>query len=177
MKGYPFFKKKQGFTLLELVLVMILIGTLSVYVFSRIGGTSGFAEYTYQAKLISALRNMQTRAMHDNRDGYCFKIILDTTTPAFGPPTLTYAPVGDTAATCGSTIDFNNADYLTTSATEMSNESLSLSTSPSFSHIDFDDLGRPINDATSCATTCQITFSGESTVSVCIESEGYIYAC
>ncbi len=175
-QGYSF--RHTGFTLVELITVIILISVLSVSVFSRFSGTSGFAEYTYQARLISALRNMQTRAMHDNRDGYCFKINLDTsTTPAFGPPVLTYAPVGDKDDTCGDDIDFSNPDYLTTNATEMSEEDVSLSTQPSFNFIDFDDLGRPTDDSADCSATCKITLTGESTVSVCIESEGYIHAC
>ncbi|MBL4631847.1 MAG: prepilin-type N-terminal cleavage/methylation domain-containing protein, partial [Paraglaciecola sp.] len=85
---YPL--RHQGFTLIELIVVIILISVLSVSAYSRFSGTSGFSEYTYQARLISALRNMQTRAMHDNRDGYCFKINFNTSTAAFGPPTLRY---------------------------------------------------------------------------------------
>jgi MSHA pilin protein MshC len=171
-------RETTGFTLVELIIVIILISILSVAAFTRFSGTSGFAEYTYQARLISTLRNMQTRAMHDNRDGYCFKVIFDTSaTPAFGPPTLTYAPIGDKDDTCGSAIDFSNPDYLTTNATEMSKESLSLTTTPNFAYIDFDVLGRPTQDGADCSASCKITLTGEATVSVCIESEGYIHAC
>jgi MSHA pilin protein MshC len=121
---------------------------------------------------------MQTRAMHDNRDDYCFKINFDNSSmPAFGPPTLTYAPIGNKVDTCSNTIDFTNPDYLTTSATEMSKEGVSLSTSPNFGYIDFDGLGRPTQDSADCSASCKITFTGEATVSVCIESEGYIHAC
>ena len=170
--------KHNGFTLVELVAVIILISILSVSVFSRFSGTSGFAEYTYQARLISTLRNMQTRAMHDNRDGYCFKVIFDTSaTPAFGPPILTYAPIGNTDDTCGSAIDFNNPDYLTTSATEMAGEGVGLTTTPNFDYIDFDGLGRPKQGGADCSASCKITLTGEASVSVCIESQGYIHAC
>lgn len=181
LSDIAFPKDCTGFTLVELVIVIILISALSVTVFSRFSGTSGFAEYIYQARLISALRNMQTRAMHDNRNNYCFKVIFDTsTTPAFGSPTLTYAPIGNIDDTCGNMIDFNNPDYMTTNATEMSKENVSLSTTPTtLPFIDFDDLGRPIDGDKNptCSDTCKITLSGESTVSVCIESEGYIHAC
>ena len=170
--------RHKGFTLVELITVIILISILSVSVFSRFSGTSGFVEYTYQARLISTLRNMQTRAMYDNRDGYCFKVILDTSaTPAFGPPVLTYAPIGDKDDTCGSAIDYNNPDYLTTNATEMSKEGVGLTTTPNFDYIDFDGLGRPKQGGADCSASCKITLTGETTVSVCIESEGYIHAC
>jgi MSHA pilin protein MshC len=179
----PIHKKSTGFTLVELIVVIVLISVLSVTAFSRFVGTSGFAEYTYQARLVSALRNMQTRAMHDNRDDYCFQINLITTTAttgaAFGPPILDYVTEdpGTADATCSSSIDFSHPDYLKTSATEMSSEDVTLSTEPNFSFINFDDLGRPKVGSADCSATCKITLTGESAVSVCIESEGYIHAC
>jgi MSHA pilin protein MshC len=179
-RQYRSFRHK-GFTFVELVIVIILISVLSVSAFSRFSGTSGFSEYTYQARLISSLRNMQTRAMHDTRNDYCFQINFDSTTPAFGPPTLNY--VSDTAsdkeATCETDIEFGNPEYLTTNATEMTDAGVSLSTVPSFNFISFNSLGQPI-DATgelTCSSQCKITLTGESPVSVCIKSEGYIHAC
>lgn len=169
--------RHKGFTLVELIIVIMLISILAVSAFSRFSGTSGYAEYTYQARLISALRNMQTRAMHDNRDDYCFKINFDTAAPAFGPPVLTYAPIGNIADTCSNSINYNNPDYLTTNSTEMNNEGVSLTTQPSFDFIDFDNLGRPTSDSVDCSASCKITFTGEAAVSVCIESQGYIHAC
>lgn len=170
-------QKQQGFTLVELITVIILISILAVSAYSRFSGTSGYAEYTYQARLISALRNMQTRAMHDNRPGYCFKINFDKSAPAFGPPVLTYAPIGNTADTCSNSIHYSNPDYLTTGATEMADEGVSITTLPSFDYIDFDNLGRPTQDSADCSAGCKITFTGETAVSVCIEAEGYVHAC
>lgn len=171
----------QGFTLIELIIVIILISVLSVSVFTRFSGTSGFSEYTFQARLISSLRNMQTRAMHDNRTGYCFQINLNKTVAAFGPPSLDYISntPSTVAATCSSDIDFSNPDYLTTSASEMSDENVSLSSIPEFDFISFDSLGRPIdgNGLLTCESTCNITITGESAVSVCIEPQGYIHGC
>ena len=161
LKNQPYSFRHSGFTLIELIVVIILLGIISVSVSSRFSGTSGFAEYTYQARLISALRNMQTRAMYDNREGYCFKINLDpSTTPAFGPPVLTYAPGGDKDDTCSNNIDFNNPDYLTTNAAEMGNEGVGLSTQPTFDFIDFDGLGRPTEDTADCSSGCKITLTG-----------------
>jgi MSHA pilin protein MshC len=176
-QAYSF--NSKGFTLIELIVVIILLSILSITVFSRFSGTSGFAEYSYQARLISALRNMQSRAMYDNRQGYCFKINIDSSEAAFGPPTLDYVSnsFSSVANTCSSNIDFSNPDYLTTSASELSAEGVSLSTQPSFNSIDFDDLGRPKLENADCSATCKITFTGEAAVSVCIESQGYIHAC
>lgn len=171
-------KRNIGFTLVELIVVIILISILSVSVFSRFSGTSSFSEYTYQARLISVLRNMQTRAMHDTRNDYCFQVNLGTTTPAFGPPTLSYT-TGNAADTCFTDIDFTNAAYLATSATEMSDAEVSLSTLPFFSFIAFNSLGQPVDSdgLHTCVSQCKITLTGKVAVSVCIESEGYIRAC
>lgn len=169
--------KNIGFTLVELVIVIILISTLSVLALSRYSSTSTFSEYTYQARLVSVLRNMQTRAMHDTRDGYCFQINFDNSSAAFGPPALNYT-TGSAVDTCRTSIDFTNASYLTTSAIEMTDSEVSLSTLPIFDFIAFNSLGQPVDAGElACSSQCKITLTGESTVSVCIESEGYIHAC
>ena len=121
---------------------------------------------------------MQTRAMHDTRDDYCFQVNFDNISPAFGPPALNYT-TGAGADTCLTHIDFTNASYLTTSATEMTEAKVNLSTLPNFSFIAFNGLGQPVDAARklTCKPQCKITLTGEAAVSVCIESEGYIHAC
>jgi MSHA pilin protein MshC len=172
--------RHKGFTLIELIVVIILLGIMSLTVSSRFFGASGFVEYTYQARLVSALRNMQIRAMHDNRSDYCFKVNFQTTPPAYGPPLLTDAPIGNNAETCQNGIDFTLPDYLATTEIEMTQAGVSLSAASNgvaFSFIDFNNMGQPSTDGPTCDTGCIITLTGESTVSVCVESEGYIHAC
>ena len=169
--------KNSGFTVVELVIVIILISSLSVLALSRLTSTSTFSEYTYQARLVSVLRNMQTRAMHDTRNDYCFKINFDNSSAAFGPPTLNYI-TGSAVDTCLTSIDFTNASYLTTSLIEMTDAKVSLSTLPNFNFIAFNSLGQPVDaEELTCISQCEIILTGESAVSVCIESEGYIHAC
>lgn len=172
------FSKRAGFTLIELIVVIIILGILTVSVFTRFDGTSGYAEYTYQARLISSLRNMQQRAMQDTRQDYCFQINFSSSPAAFGPPTLSYNP-GDSAVTCSSSIDHSNPDYLTTSTSEMSDEGVAFGSLP-FNFIGFDSLGRPLTDDSgtpNCVSGCQVDFVAQETVSVCVESEGYIHVC
>ncbi|XOV79575.1 MAG: type II secretion system protein [Aestuariibacter sp.] len=88
-------KRNNGFSLVELVLTIILLGILSVTVFPRIFDDSDVAPNVFQAQLISVLRNMQIRAMSDTRefpgeDYPCFKVNFDNFDNAFGPPPLTY---------------------------------------------------------------------------------------
>jgi MSHA pilin protein MshC len=173
------YKETTGFTLVELIVVIILLGIMSITVSSRFSGASGYSEYIYQARLISVLRNMQLRAMYDTREDYCFQVNLVTSPAAFGPPTMSYN-IGTALDTCVTDIDFiNNPEFLTTTATEMTQAAVSLSTLPSFGFISFNSLGKPIdaNGAMTCDNVCKITLTGKSAVSVCIESEGYVHAC
>lgn len=109
-----------GFTLLEQIIVVLIIGILAVFFVPRFQGSSGFTEYTMQSRLISSMRNMQQRAMQDTRTGYCFQVnILPTSTgtPGFGPPSLNYS--GAPTPTCSSAIDYSNPEFLRTDSDEL----------------------------------------------------------
>ena len=173
----------SGFSLIELITVVVLIGVLSVIAATRFQSRDGYVEYAYQDRLITALRNMQTRAMQDTRSGFCFRINLAYgTASAYGPPSLDYSP-GNGAATCGSNINSSAPAFLAVQAPELSDESVVLSSRDgnftNFSYLAFDAFGRPLNGAANCntGTPCRVTLAGESSVDVCIESQGYVHAC
>jgi MSHA pilin protein MshC len=172
----------KGFTLIELIVVILLLGILAVSIGSRFNG-GGYGEYTYQARLISALRNMQQRAMQDTRAGYCFQMNFDVSSAAFGPPVLSYAGVtaAEQAATCSATIDYTGPEYLRTTPSEMTQEGVAMQTQTSagnvFAWLRFDSMGRPLTDTDSCQSGCEVEFTGEQPVSVCIKAQGYIHAC
>lgn len=168
-----------GFTLVELVVVIVLLGALAVFIAPRIQGTDGVANYVYQDRLISALRTMQQKAMNDTRSGYCFQINVTTgSSSSFGPPTLDYSS-GNEATTCDSAITINDeTEYITASESEMAADGITISfadmsTSKS---IGFDNAGCPISGA-ACSTDIQIEIGGDDSVFVCVESQGYIHAC
>jgi MSHA pilin protein MshC len=172
-----------GFTLIELVVVIIVLGVLVISAYSQLGSNQGYAEYTYQSRIISALRNTQTRAMHDTRRGICFILHLNSSPAAFGPPARDFSAPGNFTPSCGSNIDYGKPDYIASvSESEMSDDGISLqaeSGGSAISFIRFDSLGRPIDHSQSllCESGCEITLTGESTVRVCVESQGYIHAC
>lgn len=168
-----------GFTLVELIVIIILLGVLAVFVAPRFQGSGGIAEYVYQDRIISSLRAMQQRAMNDTRSGYCFQVNFNATAnSSFGPPTLNYND-GNQAATCETTISASaESEFLAATAAEMIADGVSISfadmaTSKS---IAFDSSGCPIGGA-SCSTGFRIDLTSETTVSVCVESQGYVHAC
>lgn len=167
--------RDAGFTLIELIIVIVLLGILAVTALPRLQDSGGVSEYTYQARLVAALRAMQARAMYDTRANYCFQINFVTgNASAFGPPTLVYT--GAAAATCASTIDGSSAsDFMKATNAELSEDDVVISSAPSY--VRFNALGCADVGAGFCNSTTQIDFQGEVTTSVCIESQGYIHAC
>lgn len=172
---------QSGFTLVELISVLVLIAIISLVVVPRFTGSSGFAEYAMQQRLVSALRNMQQKAMYDTRANFCYRTIFNTTNNSarFGPTTNSYVS-GQEAASCGNSISANSPSFLSSDVGEIDSEDLvftALDNATSITFLQFDNIGRPISSAGTCASGCKLGFVGESTVSVCIESQGYVYAC
>lgn len=56
--------KRTGFTLVELVIVIIVLGVLSAVAIPKLTSKSAFEEYTVQDQLISALRLVQLQGMN-----------------------------------------------------------------------------------------------------------------
>ncbi len=70
MPSFPFSMNKfflsQGFTLVELVTIIVLIGILSAVVVPRFITSDGFSEYSDRDHIIAAARITQQRAMYDH---------------------------------------------------------------------------------------------------------------
>lgn len=171
----------KGFTLLELIITIVLIGVLSVVAAARFQNSSGFDTFSLQNQLIASLRHMQFRAMQDTRADYCHRIVFDTVAPAIGPPSNNYSTEpGAAASTCLETIDINTPEYLQIDSNffaDLGASLVALDGTAAIGFIDFDSFGRPLTTANNCAVDCQITFSAQSSSNVCVNSEGFIRAC
>ena len=186
-------KLSGGFTLVELVSVLVLLSILSVYVGPKVFDRSEIAATVYQNRAISILRNMQTRAMQDTRnDGYCYKVYFDTTNEEFGIPSNDFSVTNDQDqinATCADSIDkSDDAQFFYVPSSALLADDINLEVKANngtdISSITFDTLGRANQTNLSCDGDssngydgCRIAFIGDSTAYVCVESEGYIYAC
>ena len=155
--------KIKGFSLLELIIMLIIIGILSVTVAPKFFTSQGFAEYAYQDDIIAKLRLIQTKAMQqtDANTSDCHTVLI--TTKQLGVPDI-------------NCLSFDQSSNITkntpTKITIDSSDEVNLSSNITGNSFNFDNMGRPV----SCSPPCDITINGESSVVVRIESQGYIHA-
>lgn len=164
-------KYQSGFTIIELVTVIILVGILAVNVLPKFGGTSAYEAHSHRAQLISALRLTQQRAMQQTRqdtasgETYCHHLVIEN--KRYGVPDrldCTDLTLND---------DWDDASDITGHVVD-SRYNITFSTSfAANAVIAFDWLGRPIGG---CASGCIINVnSNVETLSIQIEPEGYIH--
>ncbi len=169
-----------GFTLVELIVVIVLLAIISVYASSKYMGASRFSSAAAQEQVLSILRQVQITAMQVNgSNNYddCRLVVMEET--QFG-----------VSQSCPSR-DMSSA-VLSDYSKETNQQELELiklkyvfnSAGGKVSELSFDLLGRPAIVTSSATTTlctdsdCRITIttpSSNESRSVCINSEGFIY--
>ncbi|MFV0449125.1 MAG: type II secretion system protein [Vibrio sp.] len=151
---------QQGFTLVELIVVILLVSILSVYAASRFSGVSSVSAYAVREQAISMIRQIQIDRMQSNLstdrfaadpklDNY-FKLAIQT--DCLGSVYVCSLPVGDNS----------RSDRLRPSNVQFS---------AAHSEISFDLYGNP-----SSSVTIDIE-AGGSRSAVCINAQGYVSGC
>lgn len=159
--------KTKGFTLIELVLVIVLLGILAVSVTSKFSSSDPYEAFSFRNSLIASLRLAQQRAMQQTNTTYCHQIIIAADGKSFGVPDRTDCdedtfPVGWQPDATGLIVD------------DSYNTTFQINGVANPGTISFDALGVPQDD---CDGGCTINvISSEETLQVKIESQGYIHA-
>ncbi|ASC58164.1 prepilin-type N-terminal cleavage/methylation domain-containing protein [Vibrio vulnificus] len=153
-------RAQAGFTLVELIVVILLISIVSAYAASRYIGTGSFSAYAAQEQAISIIRQLQVYRMQSN------------TTNSANPNFELTASGGCLGSTAGCSA------AATPQAAESRSDVMRLdgvSVSSTVSPIRFDLRGNPLQTNGSALNSVSITFtaSGES-AAVCINSQGYV---
>ena len=166
----------KGFTLVELIIVLVVVGILAVGASPLFIGSAGTESLVLRERTLSILRNSQLKAMQ-NTSLVCTAVVLQpnslgqATSTNCGVATSTFSLDPDDARQIA---DFQGKTFTVTNST---NTNVALPT-----EIEFDSLGRPRDESglvCSGAQPCRFTFTETSgaSQSVCINREGYIYGC
>jgi len=156
-------QRLRGFTLVELIITLVILGILSVTAVPKLLGSSTEQAYSYRDRVLNALRTVQLRAMQNTVTSSCHKLYIS--------PTLVAGPEPETCTGGPST---NNSEYLVVAInTERSDVRINAldSNANAFTQINFDPLGRADQN---CTLQCKIDLG---LAAVCISGEGLIYAC
>jgi len=168
-------RNNQGFTLIELIVVIILVGIISVTASSRFSGMNSISAPVYRDQVISSLRLTQMRAMQ-TRDA-CQRWLLDGDKARQVDIEQPKVNITSCQTSTFPPSDTFWQDQTALQVDDSTNARFTLSidgnASPLPFGLDFDNLGR-INQ---CTNGCQITIIGSETLPICIEKEGYIHAC
>lgn len=154
----------QAMTLVELLVVIIIIGIISVTAAPALFGRGGFTQQTFQAELMSALRVVQQRAMQDTtRSCYGINFQTNQVRPDFcgaavAAERVMVVPAENSLALAGSLANLTNG-------------------------FRFNSLGCPVSSNHSAATpelcgqsAVEIMLTGPNSKTVCVQSQGYIRA-
>lgn len=152
--------KQSGFTLVELVITILVIGVLAVTVTPRFLGNDTEVAIVLRDRTLQFTRNMQLRAMQNVNDASCVKI-----TPTTIAPPLSHD------CTQALSVDFDTDQVISSDGTDY-NFVTSDQNGDAFAQIQFNNVGQPTNIA--CMGICRITVDA---FAVCLEQEGAIYAC
>ncbi|NDW15939.1 prepilin-type N-terminal cleavage/methylation domain-containing protein [Alteromonas genovensis] len=151
--------KKLGFTLVELIITILVIGVLAATVAPRFLGNDSEEATALRDRTLHVVRNIQLRAMQNVNDTSCVKITPSTIAPPAGHDcsnAVSTAFDRDQVVNAPSGFSFQTADE----------------SNAAFTQIQFDNMGKPSNIA--CNTPCEIRVKN---VAVCLQQEGAIYAC
>jgi MSHA pilin protein MshC len=143
----------KGFTLVELIITIILIAILATTVAPKFFTTESYQEYSYRADIINKLRAIQLIAMQQTSGSKCNQVAI----------TAKSIKVADADCTLNNiSVEVEENHDITFTGEE--------------SLITFDSSGRPDGDCRTNADGCDITITGTETLTIKIESEGYIHA-
>ncbi|MEZ8627400.1 Tfp pilus assembly protein FimT/FimU [Vibrio splendidus] len=155
-------KPNRGFTLVELIVVILLLAIISATAISRFGGRQKYELYALQNQVSSVVRQVQLNRMQSNMD-----------MSVSGAESLRLVAANNCI---GSQSACDNLSE--TRSDVIANDDYSFSSVPTSSYsspIEFNLLGNPENTASSGV---QITISSNNSSDrawVCINSQGFVY--
>lgn len=153
----------KGFTLIELIIILVIIGVLSVSAYPLLSGSQSYSSRAYQTQLVNFLQLQQQRAMQDTQGEYC--VLFDGN--RFGVPN-----------NCEDSALPNNFENSYEGVSINDGYEGSIDLIPEFNKLYFNSLGCPVDSpGQECpGSSIQVTYIESATSQqVCIEPQGYIH--
>lgn len=141
-------RKGLGFTLVELIVVIILLAIISAYAASRYIGVGSFSAFAIQDSVISVARQVQLNRMQSNTSALNDSFLLSLSVNCIG-----------SKQSCTSPSD-SRSDWVM-------EESVSFSVAPNIDTIAFDLLGNPLGSASGGVDITIQDSNSRAVVSVC----------
>lgn len=153
----------KGFTLIEMVIVILLLGILAAFAVPKWLGKGGFETHTLRDELVTRLRLVQTMNMHEG-EARCTQLVLEQGRFAH----LTQTGNCVTTPISNWSVDERSRGRVVTASGDISLPQGSFT---------FDKRsGRPLSPST-CVNGCNLVVSsGQESARLRIEPEGYIHA-
>ena len=157
--------RQRGFSLIELVVVILIVGILAVTAGPVFFERDGVDEYVFQSRLVSVLRMQQQKAMQDTSQCYGVRIeadrfaaIDDCTASAIPNP----LPTEGSGISSGEAVDANLAIANSAAAVPY--------------NLAFNALGCPVQAPANCSAAVdhEFTITGTMSVKVCVSNQGYV---
>jgi MSHA pilin protein MshC len=155
-----------GFTLTELILVIVLLSILSLFAASRFIGKSSFSAFVLQEQVISVIRQVQVNRMQSNVDNPDSNFQLKISSSCIG--SVAACALSGSAQDARSDVVDGSAQF----STQTLGDDVTLN---------FSLLGNPLNDSGDPLTTASGGVSiiiedkdGQSRCAVNINSQGYV---
>ncbi|MFH4563306.1 type II secretion system protein [Vibrio diabolicus] len=148
-----------GFTLMELILVIVLLSILSLFAASRFMGSGNFSAYALQERVISVIRQVQVNRMQSNVASPDNNFRLQVSSSCVGS-VAACALTGSAQDARSDVVIDKSAKFSLTNAV----------TNP----IEFNLLGNPINSASGGVSILIEDKHGRSRCQVEINTQGYV---
>lgn len=174
-------QNRNGFTLVELIVVILLLAIIAVYTASKYMGASRFSSAAAQEQVLSILRHVQIASMQTNTshiNNACRSVLISSNQFGVGSACQKQGMASAVLSDYSKENDRENLDMI-----RLSYAFNSASGAVAISALSFDLLGRPIipispNLILCTQEDCRITITTPSTNesrSVCINNEGFMY--
>ncbi len=157
----------KGFTLIELIVVIILISIMAVTVLPKFFTSNGFEEFTYRDEIITKLRAIQLRSMQQTTDTVCKTVQVEIAPSAV---------IGLQATDPNTNVCTTGYSGDSTSVRVDPKHSVTFTLSEGLTNFNFSVLGRPEGCVTVSPCVITITITGENSPEIFVNSEGYIHA-